>query len=61
MPALYERDEKGRESLVNYRTQGQFIVVDQVPETLVMRLGKKEAVLVNRHPSQPQTVRVAER
>ena len=61
MPALYERDEKGRESLINYRSQGQFIVVDQVPETLVMRLGKKEAVLVNRNPSKPQTVRVAER
>ena len=61
MPALFERDEKGREGLVNYRTQGQFVVVDQVPETLVMRLGKKEARLVNRHPSKPQTVRVAER
>ena len=61
MPALYERDEKGREGLINYRSQGQFIVVDQIPETLVMRLGKKEAVLINRNPSKPQTVRVAER
>lgn len=61
MPALYERDGKGRESLVNYRSQGQFIVVDEVPEMLVMRLGKKEALLVNRNPSKPQTVRVAER
>ena len=39
---------KGRESLINYRLQGQFIVVDQMPETLVMRLGKKTAVLINR-------------
>ena len=61
MPALYERDEKGREGLINYRSQGQFIVVDQMPETLVMRLGKKEAVLINRNPSKPQTVRIAER
>ena len=61
MPALYERDDKGREALVNYRSQGQFVIVDQVPERLVMRLGKKEALLVNRHPSKPQTVRVAER
>ena len=56
MPALYERDEKGRESLINYRLQGQFIVVDQMPETLVMRLGKKTAVLINRHPPKAQTV-----
>jgi type IV secretion system protein VirB9 len=61
MPALYERDEKGRESLINYRLQGQFIVVDQMPETLVMRLGKKTAVLINRHPPKTQTVAIAER
>ena len=61
MPALYERDQKGREGLINYRSQGQFIVVDQIPGTLVMKLGKKEAVLINRNPSKPQTVRVAER
>ena len=61
MPALYDRDEKGREGLINYRSQGQFIVVDQMPETLVMRLGKKTAVLINRHPPKVETVRVAER
>jgi type IV secretion system protein VirB9 len=61
MPALFERDEKGREGLINYRTQGQFIVVDEVPNTLVMRLGKKTAVLINRNPPKQQTVRIAER
>ena len=61
IPALYERDEKGREGLINYRSQGQFIVVDQMPETLVMRLGKKTAVLINRHPPKTQTVAIAER
>ncbi len=61
MPALFERDEKGREGLINYRLQGQFIVVDEVPNTLVMRLGKKTAVLINRNPSKQQTVRIAER
>ena len=48
-------------SLINYRLQGQFIVVDQMPETLVMRLGKKTAVLINRHPPKTQTVAIAER
>ena len=61
MPALFERDQKGREGLVNYRLQGQFIVLDQIPHTLVMRLGKKTAVLINRNPPKQQTVRIAER
>ena len=61
MPALFERDKKGREGLINYRSQGQFVVVDQMPETLVMRLGKKAAVLINRHPQKAQAVRIAER
>lgn len=59
MPALYDRDEQGREGLLNYRLQGNFVVVDGVPETLVMRLGKDTAVLVNKHPLKP--LRVAER
>ena len=61
MPALLERDEKGREGLINYRVQGQFIVVDEVPRTLVMRLGKKTAVLINRNQPKQQSVRIAER
>ena len=61
MPALFERDEKGLEGLINYRLQGSFIVVDEVPATLVMRLGKKTAVLINRHHPKDQAVRIAER
>ena len=61
MPALFERDEDGREGLLNYRQQGAFVVVDGVPNTLVMRLGKDTAVLINRHPTKEQPVRVAER
>jgi type IV secretion system protein VirB9 len=59
MPALFDRDEKGREGLLNFRLVGNFIVVDQVPRTLVMRLGKDEAVLINRNP--PKTIRIAGR
>jgi type IV secretion system protein VirB9 len=61
MPALFERDEYGREGVINYRQQGDFIVVDQVPNTLVMKLGKDTAVLINRHPVKEQHLRVAER
>ena len=36
------------------------IVIDDVPKTLVMRLGKKTAVLINRNPPKQQTVWIAE-
>lgn len=61
MPALFERDEHGREGLLNYRQQGTFIVVDGVPNILVMKNGKREAILVNRNPVKPQHLRIAER
>jgi type IV secretion system protein VirB9 len=61
MPAIYARDAEGRESLVNYRQVGAFIVVDQVPHALVMRLGKKAGYLINRHPPKEQPMRIAER
>jgi len=61
LPAIYARDAEGRESLTNYRQVGGFIVIDEVPSALVMRLGKKSALLVNRHPPKNQAVRVAER
>ena len=61
MPALYARDAEGRESLVNYRQVGAFIVIDQVPHALVMRLGKRTGYLINRHPPKAQPFRIAER
>jgi type IV secretion system protein VirB9 len=61
MPAIYARDDEGRESLVNYRQVGAFIVIDQVPHALVMRLGDRAGYLINRHPPKEQPVRVAER
>lgn len=61
LPALFERDEDGREGLLNYRQQGTFIVVDSVPNTLVMKSGDRTAVLINRNPVKPQHVRIAER
>ena len=61
MPAIYARDAEGRESLVNYRQVGAFIVIDQVPHALVMRLGDKAGYLINRHPPKEQPLRVAER
>lgn len=61
MPALFDRDEEGREGLLNYRQQGNFIVVEGVPNTLVMRLGKDTALLINRNPSKPDSIAMAGR
>jgi type IV secretion system protein VirB9 len=61
MPALFDRDEEGREGLLNYRQQGSFVVVDGVPNTLVMRLGKDTAVLINRNQSKSDSIRMAGR
>jgi type IV secretion system protein VirB9 len=61
MPALFDRDEEGREGLLNYRQQGSFIVVEGVPNTLVMRLGKDTALLINRNPSKPDSIAMARR
>ncbi len=61
MPALFERTRRAAKVCSTTGCKGQFIVVDEVPDTLVMRLGKKTAVLINRHPSKDQAVRIAER
>jgi type IV secretion system protein VirB9 len=59
MPALFTRDQKGEELPANAKQVGDVIVIDHVPRELVMRLGKRTAVLVNKKPIQP--MRVAER
>jgi type IV secretion system protein VirB9 len=59
MPALFTRDQKGEELPANATQVGGFIVVDHVPRELVMRIGKRTAVLVNKNPVRP--MRVAER
>jgi type IV secretion system protein VirB9 len=60
LPALFTRDGKGEEMPANYQQIGTYIVIDHIPTELVMRLGTRTAVLINRKkPDAP--VRVAER
>jgi type IV secretion system protein VirB9 len=59
LPALFTRAGK-QETPLYYRQVGGFIVVDQVPREIVMRLGKHTALLVNRKKNDRPT-RVAER
>ena len=60
LPALFSRGKNGKDEPLNYSQVGSFVVVYQVPGTLVMRLGDKTATLTNRGPA-PKPVRIAER
>jgi type IV secretion system protein VirB9 len=57
LPALLTPGADGTEGPLSYRQVGQYIVIDQVPQTLVIRLGSKSATLINRNPAN----RIAER
>ncbi|WP_454883861.1 TrbG/VirB9 family P-type conjugative transfer protein [Sphingomonas oryzagri] len=45
MPAILQREPDGQEGPVNYRVQGDYVVVDGVPPQLVLRQGKLVATL----------------
>jgi len=45
MPAILQREPNGEEGPVNYRVQGEYVVVDGVPPQLVLRQGKLVATL----------------
>ena len=59
LPALLTRGPDGIEGPLNYSQVGAFLVVDQVPKTLVIRLDKRVATLTNRQ--KPAPMRIAER
>src|SRR5262249_20341416 len=52
LPALLTPGADGMEGPLSYRQVGQFLVVDQVPATVVIRLGKESAFLYNKHSVQ---------
>ena len=45
LPAILLREPNGQEGPVNYRVQGDYVVVDGVPAQLVLRQGKQMATL----------------
>jgi len=55
LPALLTPGPDGMEGPLTYRQVGKLIVVDQVPATVVIRLGKEQATLFNKHPALVQT------
>lgn len=50
VPAILVTNEKGDEGPVNYAVRGATIVIDDVPDVIVLRSGKAVARLVNSHP-----------
>jgi type IV secretion system protein VirB9 len=57
LPALLTPGPDGMEGPLSYRQVGQYIVVDQVPTTVEIRLGKESAMLYNKQ----RPVQTAER
>lgn len=47
IPAILVMNEKGDEGPVNYSVRGDTIVIDDVPQTILLRSGKAKATLVN--------------
>jgi type IV secretion system protein VirB9 len=46
LPAILTVSSEGREGPVNYRTSGNFIVVDPLPSNIVLRQGKRIATIM---------------
>ncbi len=53
IPAIFVVDEKGRESLVNQRTQGKYTIVDKVGRQFTLRADGKTLCLYNRAVARP--------
>jgi type IV secretion system protein VirB9 len=54
LPAMQVRNEKGVEGPVNFAVRGEVIVVDGVPDLIVLRSGKDVAELQNVGPKRPE-------
>lgn len=52
VPAILALNEEGTEGPVNYAVRGDMIVLDDVPDTIVLRSGKAQATLRNLRPDQ---------
>jgi type IV secretion system protein VirB9 len=53
LPAILTVSSDGREGPVNYRTAGDFIVVDPLPSNILLREGKRSATIRQGRPMRP--------
>ncbi len=56
LPAIFLVDENKKESLVNYRIEGPYVVIERVASKLVFRRGKIVGYLLNK-ANQPQSIK----
>lgn len=58
LPAIFWVSPDGKESLVNYRMKGPYMVVERVGEKFVLRSGDEKATVTNklRHEPEPEAV-----
>jgi type IV secretion system protein VirB9 len=54
LPAMQIRNERGVEGPVNYAVRGDVIVVDGVPDVIILRSGKDSAELRHQGPPRPE-------
>ena len=54
LPAMQIRNEKGVEGPVNFAVRGEVLVIDGVPDLIVLRSGKDVAELQNVGPKRPE-------
>ncbi|HBF13536.1 MAG TPA: mating pair formation protein [Deltaproteobacteria bacterium] len=50
LPAIFWIDSNGKESVVNYRIDGAYVVVERVADRFVFRKGKVVGTLINKNP-----------
>ncbi len=48
LPAIFLVDEKREESVVNYRIEGVYVVIERIGEEFLLRRGKKVGRLINK-------------
>ncbi len=53
LPAILTVSAEGREGPVNYRTSGNFIVIDPLPSNILLRQGKRTATIWAGRPLRP--------
>jgi type IV secretion system protein VirB9 len=54
IPAMQIKNEKGDEGPVNFAVRGEVIVVEGVPDLIILRSGKDKAELRNEGPPRPE-------
>lgn len=54
LPAILGRNDRGVEGPINYAMHDDMIVVDGVPDTIVLRIGKQVATVEHQHHRAPQ-------